>query len=247
MISMDTSGGHELALVTGSAHRLGREIALKLARMGFNIALHYHKAQPQAEQTAVEIQNLGVTAHIIKADLTNHAEIENLFFQITNIPGQLSVMVNSAAIMPRVNLLDMNTAAWDDTFNLNLRAPWLCSKHAARLMKPGNGNIINITDAGAGRAWTGFAAYSISKSALETLTRLLARTLAPHIRVNGIAPGLIFPSPDMSQADWDRLVERLPLQKTGQPQNICQAVEYILTNTHITGQILVVDGGYQLI
>lgn len=244
---MHTSGSREIALVTGSAHRLGREIALKLAGMGFDMVLHYHHAQAQAEQTYLDIEALGGTAQLIKADLTNLFEIDLLFNKLSSFTGQLSVLINSAAVMPRANLLEMNSSAWDETFNLNLRAPWLCSKHAAQIMKAGNGNIINITDAGAGRAWTSFAAYAISKSALETLTRLLARTLAPGIRVNGIAPGLIFPSPDMTRVEWDRLVERLPLQQAGQPQNIAQAVEYVLTNSHVTGQILVVDGGYQLI
>lgn len=242
-----SSNSTPLALITGSAHRLGRTIALKLAAMGFDIALHYHRSRQLALQTAAEIERTGKTVHLLNADLTDPIQIERIFTEVANLPGQLSVLVNSAAVMPRATLLDMDTAAWDFTFNLNLRAPWLCARYAAPLMASGQGNIINLTDSGAGRMWTSYAVYSITKSALQTLTQLLARTLAPGIRVNAIAPGLVLPSPDMPAEEWNRLVERLPLKQAAQPEHIAHAVEYLLTNPHVTGQTLVVDGGYQLI
>lgn len=109
------------------------------------------------------------------------------------------------------------------------------------------GVIINITDAGAGRTWTGFPAYTVSKAGLETLTRVLARALAPAIRVNAIAPGLILPAEEMDESEWLRLIKQLPLQAQGSTSAIVQAVKFLVENEYITGQILAVDGGYQLL
>ncbi len=244
---MTTFGKQPIALVTGAAHRLGREIALHLAALGYDIALHYNQSAAQARQTAQEIGKLGVSTYLLKANLTHPDEVEALFEDLYSLSDKLDVLVNSAAVMPRASLLEMDIAAWDDTLNLNLRAPWLCARYASRLMQKDGGNIINITDSGADCNWTGYAAYTLSKSALQHLTRLLARTLAPAIRVNAIAPGLVLPPPEMPKAEWHRLVDRLPLQHAAQPNNINQAVEYLLKNMHVTGQTLVVDGGYQLL
>jgi NAD(P)-dependent dehydrogenase (short-subunit alcohol dehydrogenase family) len=153
--------------------------------------------------------------------------------------------LNSAALMRRGRLRETQVEDWDETINLNLRAPWLCAREAARLMT-GGGVIVNITDAGVRSAWTGYPAYLVSKAGLETLTRLLARDLAPTVRVNAVAPGLILPSLEVTDEAWNRLVERLPLQQPGLPAYIVQAVLFLLDNPYITGQTIVVDGGYQL-
>jgi NAD(P)-dependent dehydrogenase (short-subunit alcohol dehydrogenase family) len=107
--------------------------------------------------------------------------------------------------------------------------------------------IINITDSGASKVWTGFPAYILSKSALETLTRLLARSLAPKVRVNAVAPGLILPDESTPVEQWDRLVERLPLRAAGNPADVARAVLFFIQNPYVTGQVLAVDGGYQLV
>jgi NAD(P)-dependent dehydrogenase (short-subunit alcohol dehydrogenase family) len=139
----------------------------------------------------------------------------------------------------------MPAAEWDATLNLNLRAPWLCAREAARIMPPGS-CIINISDAGTSKVWTGYPAYAVSKAGLETLTRLLAKMLAPGIRVNAVAPGLILPAPDVPPEQWQRLVQKLPLKREGRVENLVQAVAFLLDNEYITGQIIAVDGGYQL-
>jgi len=114
-------------------------------------------------------------------------------------------------------------------------------------MQPEGGLIVNISDSGAAKTWTGYPAYEVSKAGLEMLTRLLARSLAPSIRVNAIAPGLILPPPDFPQAEWERLVLRLPLKKPGSPEAVIHALLFLIDNQYVTGETLVVDGGYQLI
>lgn len=236
-----------LALVTGGAHRLGKAFALTLARMGYDLLLHYHSADEQAQQTKNEIEALGVKAHLFKADLTQPDQIQSIFSSLDLFTNyHLHVLVNSAAIMPVGNPRELELHDWDSAFDLNLRAPFLLAQEAAKRMTAG-GLIVNITDIGAQKAWSRYPSYTVSKSALESLTKLLARAFAPHIRVNAIAPGLVLQSDVVTQEQWDKLVQRLPLKRAAQPEEIASALEFLIKNEYITGQTIVVDGGYSLI
>jgi NAD(P)-dependent dehydrogenase (short-subunit alcohol dehydrogenase family) len=237
--------GSRLALVTGAGRRLGREMALKLARLGYAVAIHYHSSGHGAEQTRAQIQAEGGKAFTLQADLADPQQIERLFTQTDALNLPLHVLVNSASVMLKGGLEGFPLEGWNQTMDLNLRAVWLCSKLASARM-PAGGVIINISDSGAGRLWSAYPAYSISKAGVELLTRLLAKTCAPHIRVNAIAPGLILPSQDMPEETWDKLVDKLPLKRPGSPAELCAALEFLLNSEYITGQTLVVDGGYQL-
>jgi NAD(P)-dependent dehydrogenase (short-subunit alcohol dehydrogenase family) len=234
-----------LALVTGAAIRLGREIALALADEGYAIGLHYHQSAEPAQELSRHLQDKGVPVVLLQADLTVPEQIENIFDQVSVSGYPLKVLINSAAVMHTGNLEDTSVENWDATFALNLRAPWLCARHAAHLMKD-HGVIINLTDAASGRPWKEYAAYSVSKVGLEALTRLLARSLAPGIRVNAVAPGLVLPAPGFPADKWQRLVERLPAKKSGTAEDIVRAVLFLIQNEYITGQTLAVDGGYRL-
>lgn len=236
-----------LALVTGAAHRIGLAVAHELSRHGFAIGLHYHQSQRQAEEATAELAATGAPIYRLPADLNDPAQIDDLFARVGQLPHPLRVLVNSAAVMPRGSLSEMAVGDWDSTLDLNLRAPWLCARAAARLMGESGGAVINISDSGANKVWTSYPAYVVSKTALESLTRLLARTLAPLVRVNAVAPGLILPSSELSQEQWQRLVDRLPLQTAGRPADVARAVLFFVQNPYITGQVLAVDGGYQLI
>jgi len=237
------------ALVTGAAHRLGKAFALRLARLGYAIGLHYHASLPKAEATAGEISALGVPVFPLRADLTRPEDVEHLFQQIDDLLAEqfrFSTLVNSAALMPRADVRSLSAADFDAAIALNLRAPFLCAQQAARRMTSG-GLIVNISDIGAAKAWTGFPAYTISKAGLESLTKILARALAPDIRVNAIAPGLVLRAEEMPPADWERLVNRLPARRAAEPDEVADALEFLIKNEYITGQTIAVDGGYSLL
>jgi len=135
---------------------------------------------------------------------------------------------------------------WDASLDLNLRAPFLLAQECAKKMT-GGGLIVNITDVGAQKAWSRYPSYTVSKAALESLTRVLARALAPQIRVNAIAPGLVLRSDLVSDEEWQRLINRVPLKRPARAEEIASALEFLLENEYITGQTIVVDGGYSLI
>ena len=235
-----------LALVTGAAHRLGRAFALYLARSGFAILLLYHRSQEQAKQTAKDIGSFGVPVYLREADLTDQADVQSLFENLDSLPYKLKVLVNSAAVMKRADIRKISVTDWDTTFALNLRTPFLLAQQAAERMTVG-GLIVNITDAGAHKAWNDYPTYVVSKSALETLTRVLAKAYAPKIRVNAIAPGLVLPSENTTNEEWYNLVDRLPLKRPASEDEVTAALNYLLKNEAITGQVIVVDGGYSLI
>jgi pteridine reductase len=235
-----------LALVTGAAHRLGKAFVLALARNGYAVLLHYRSSDAQANKTATEIRTLGVPVFLSQTDLTERANITSLFAQVDKIPHPLRVLVNSAAIIPAGDPRTLTLEEWDATMNLNLRAPFFCAQEAAARMQDG-GLIVNVTDVGAKKTWSHYPAYSVSKAGLEALTSILARAFAPSIRVNAIAPGLVLQSDLISSEEWNRLVRRLPLKRPATVQEIASALEFLLKNEYVTGQTLVIDGGYSLL
>ena len=198
---------HPLAVVTGAAHRLGRSFALSLAQQGYAILLHYHHSVDAAKTTFDEIRHLDVPVELVQADLTVIAQIESLFSVVDGLSFPLKIFVNSAAVMPRGDVRNLSIPEWDLAMDLNLRAPFFCAQQAAARMEAG-GLIVNLSDIGAAKSWSGFPAYTVSKAALESLTRVLARSFAPSVRVNAIAPGLVLPSENLSQAEWEKLVGR---------------------------------------
>jgi NAD(P)-dependent dehydrogenase (short-subunit alcohol dehydrogenase family) len=235
-----------LALVTGASQRLGRAFALSLARRGNAILVHYHDSRRMAEATVDEIRSLGVPAYLAQADLANPDELRTVIGMLDRLDHPLRILVNSAAIMPRQDLRSMTVEGWDRTFDINLRAPLFLSQLAAERMTRG-GLVVNVTDAGAGKLWTGYPAYQVSKAALEVLTRLLAKTYAPGVRVNAIAPGLVLAPEGFNQEEWQKLVQRLPMERAVTPEEVVAALEFLMENEAVTGQTILVDGGYSLI
>lgn len=242
-----------LAIVTGGAHRLGRAFALTLAYQGYAVLVHFHRSAQLMHRTIAEIKSFGVPAYSVQADLRQAEQIESLFALADSLLAQpqaqldrLAVLVNSAAVMPRGNAQTLPVTDWDTALDLNLRAPFLCAQQAARRMING-GLIVNVSDIGAEKAWSRFPSYTVSKAALESLTRVLARSLAPAIRVNAIAPGLVLPSENVTPEEWEKLVQRLPLKRAATTEEIASALEFMIKNEYITGQTIVVDGGYSLV
>jgi pteridine reductase len=231
-----------LALVTGAAHRLGKVFALTLARHGFDILLHYHQSLDAARQTQAEVESVGGRVVLAQADLSNPTQIQSLVSSLDS----LDVLVNSAALMLSGKVDSLTIEDWDASLDLNLRAPFLLAQACARKMTAG-GLIVNITDIGAQKAWSRYPSYTVSKAALESLTKVLARALAPQIRVNAIAPGFVLQSELVSDEEWQRLINRVPLKRAARSEEIASALEFLLKNEYITGQTIVVDGGYSLI
>ena len=242
-----------LAVVTGGAHRLGRAFALTLAYEGYAVLVHYHRSAQAAAKAITEIKSFGVPAFSMQADLTQAEHVQALFTLVDSLLSRpetklshLAVLVNSAAVMPRGDPKSLSLDDWDTTLDLNLRAPFFCAQQAYGRMKRG-GLIVNVSDIGAEKAWSRFPSYTVSKSALESLTRVLARSFAPSVRVNSIAPGLVLPSENVSDEEWNRLVQRMPLKRTATPEEVASALEFLLKNEYVTGQTIVVDGGYSLL
>ena len=235
-----------LALVTGAAHRVGYLFALKLARLGYAILLHYYNSGEAAVLAAKEISALGIPVFTVKANLTELDEIRSLFRQLDSLNLSLKILVNCAAEMKREDPKNESAEVWDSTLNLNLRAPLFLSQSAAERMSEG-GQIINITDVAMQKTWTDFPAYLVSKAGMEMLTRLLAKTYAPSIRVNAIALGLAMKAPGIPDEEWVSLVNRLPLKHPVSAEDISIAIDFLLKSDSITGQTIVIDGGYSLL
>jgi len=230
------------ALVTGGAHRLGKSFALTLARLGYDIVLHYHSAVEEAIQTQGMLESLNRRVTLASADLSDPQQIQSL---VSNLQS-LDVLVNSAAFMPSGNVESLPLETWDTTLDLNLRAPFLLAQECAKKMTDG-GLIVNITDVGAQKAWSRYPSYTVSKAALESLTKILARALAPKIRVNAIAPGFVLQSDIVPAEEWERLIRRVPLKRPARSEEVASALEFLVKNEYITGQTIVVDGGYSLV
>jgi NAD(P)-dependent dehydrogenase (short-subunit alcohol dehydrogenase family) len=244
---------YPLAVVTGGAHRLGRAFSLTLAYEGYAVLVHYHRSAQQAAKTVAEIKSFGVPAFSMQADLTQPEHVGALFELADSLLAQpeaplshLAVLVNSAAVIPRGAAQTLPLDAWDATLDLNLRAPFLCAQQASRRMTRG-GLIVNVSDVGAEKAWSRFPSYTVSKAALESLTRVLARAFAPEIRVNTIAPGLVLHSDIVSEEEWKKLIQRVPLKRKAESDEIGSALQFLLDNEYVTGQTIIVDGGYSLV
>ncbi|MCU0512864.1 MAG: SDR family oxidoreductase [Anaerolineae bacterium] len=248
---MRTDLNDQVALVTGSAHRVGRAIALALARAGVHVLVHYHRASTEdVRDTLHEIKSYGVDAFAVSADISQPEGVQQVMDALREQFGRVNILVNSASVFPQGPLLDVSLASWDLTMHVNLRAPFLFTQQAARLMQqntPPGGVIVNIVDRGARQPWVKRPEHGISKAGLWMLTQVSALSLAPHIRVNAILPGPVLKTNDgMTDDEWARMATRLPLQITGDGDDIGRAVVYLAGESFITGALLDVDGGEHL-
>jgi pteridine reductase len=235
-----------VALVTGAAKRLGRAVALGLAHQGADIAIHYGKSAVEANELAGEIQKLGRRTATFSAELTNVSEIQTLIDEAIAHFGHLDILVNSAANFLETKFGQTTENTWDASLDTNLKGPFFCAQAAApHLAKSGRGVIINFADIGGLLGWREYLPHSLSKAGVMLMTRILAKELAPAIRVNAIAPGTISMPGDPLEWQSD-YIRRAPLARTGRPDEIVDAVLYLLRAEFVTGQTLVIDGGRSL-
>ncbi len=242
----------KVALVTGSARRVGKVIALELARQGVNILVHYHRAEEaEVRDTLQEIKSLGVDAYGVAADISQSEGVDSLFEALQERLGRLDIVVNNASVFQRRDLLDVSVEDWDLTMAVNLRAPFLITQRAARLMADNpisGGVIVNICDQGADGPWKARPHHGISKSALWMLTQVSALSLGPAIRVNAVVPGPIMKPAGRETSDqaWAQKGERSALRRTGQPEDLARAVVFLCREDYITGELLHVNAGEHL-
>jgi NAD(P)-dependent dehydrogenase (short-subunit alcohol dehydrogenase family) len=234
-----------VALVTGAGRRIGRSIALALAREGANVVVNYARSEADAQATAAEIAGLGRRSLAARADVTKREEVARMFDHTLREMGHLDILVNNAGAFFSARFEELTDEQWDGILDTNLKSQFLCSQAAAPLMKKqGRGRIVNISSLGGLLAWPGYTHYCVSKAGSIMLTRCLARALAPEILVNSVAPGTIqFPG-EPPDADY---IRRVPLHRTGTGDEIASAVLFLATAEFITGQVIVVDGGRALV
>ena len=234
-----------VALVTGSAKRLGRAVALRLAEEGADVIIHYRSSAGEAQLAVAEIEKTGKRGCAIAADLTNVTDINRLFDEAAKQFGRLDILVNSAANFLPASVVSTTEEVWDTSLDTNLKAPFFCAQAAAPLLRRTKGTIINFADTGGLLGWPGYIAHSVSKAGVVMLTKVLARALAPEVRVNAIAPGTITMPGDPPEWEVD-FIKLAPLQRTGAPSDVADAVVFLVHSKFITGQVLVLDGGRTL-
>ena len=235
-------------LVTGAAKRLGRALALDLARHGWQIVLHYNSSEKEARATAADAATAGVKVALLKADLSRESETAALVERAVAELGPLTALVNSASLFENDDWYSVSRESWDKHMETNLRAPFVLSQAFARqIPRDGSGAIVNIIDQRVLKPTPQFMSYSLSKAGLHWLTTTLAQALAPRVRVNAVGPGPTIVNVRQSQADFARQREATVLGRGAEPQDVCDAVRYLLEASAVTGQMIAVDGGQHLI
>ena len=238
---------NKVALVTGGAVRVGRAIALGLAGEGMRVVVHYGSSGDAAAEVVETIRERGGEAVALRADLAVHDEVIRLADEAEAAFGRVDVLVNNASVFPREGLGEVDESGWDHTIAVNLKAPFfLTQRIGSRMRERGEGVIVNLADLAGIQSWAGYAAHGVSKAGLVHLTRIAARALAPQVRVVAIAPGTVLPPEGFAEETVAELTARIPLRHIGSPQDVVDAVLYLLRARFVTGEIHLLDGGRHL-
>ncbi len=231
-------------LITGGAKRIGAEVAKYLAQRGYNIALHYNKSQQAAESLAKVIRTFGVQCELFTSELNGtEACAKSLIEDVCQKMPDLEVLINNASIFNEATILQTTEDTISNNFSLHFNTPLFLSKYF--YLKVGKGNIINMIDSYIATNVFRYSTYLASKKSLAALTKQSACEFAPKVRVNGVAPGLILPANE-SEESLKKIVNKIPLQRIGSCQDIAKTVEFLISSSYITGEIINVDGGRNL-
>jgi len=242
----------QTALVTGAGVRLGRATALALAAEGVNIIAHYNSSGAGAAETAERAHAAGVEAWTVRADLDDEKAVHTLFERAVTAAGACHILINNASIFPESRLVDFSQDDLDANVRINAMAPLVVARHFAAQFESsgalpgGEGAVVNFLDTRITEYDRNHVAYHLSKRMLHSLTRMMAIEFAPAVRVNAVAPGLILPPPDKDGAYLDKLARSIPLKRRGGPEDVTDAVLYLVRSPFVTGQVLFVDGGQNL-
>ena len=235
-----------VTLVTGGAIRVGRAIVQALAAEGATIAVHHHASTDEARALVTELRGRGRRVEAFRADLTDDAQLTALVADVERTLGPVEVLVNSAARFTRAPFLETDGAMLDAEWRLNARAPFLLTRAVAQgMVERREGVVVNVLDIGGALVpWRNYSAYCMTKAAMYMLTQVLALELAPHVRVNGVAPGTVLPSDSIGAEERAQLRSRIPLQRFGTAEDVAATVRFLITGSDfITGEVIVVDGG----
>ncbi|MFQ6131286.1 MAG: SDR family oxidoreductase [Armatimonadota bacterium] len=237
--------GGKVALVTGGARRIGREIARHLGARGCHVAVNYHTSRAEAEELAAEIAGLGLRAVAVEADVSVAAEVAAMVQTVGQALGPVEVLVNNAALFYETPFPDVSEDQWDELLDTNLKGAFLCSREVSRgMLERQSGKIVNLADVSAFRPWPKYIPYCVSKAGLVALTKGLAGALAPHVQVNAVAPGAILWPEGWGEQAKQRAIAATPLRRTGEPEDVARTVMFLLEGSdYITGQVIAVDGG----
>ena len=235
------------ALITGAAKRLGRQMALALAEAGFDLAIHYRSSSAEAEATALEIAELGRRVVLIQADLATGNEVATIMPRANQALGALGLLVNNASIFELDRIATLTDQSWERHMAVNLAAPVrLAQAFVAQLPARAQGLIVNLLDERVFNPTPNYLSYTVSRYGLWAATQVMARDLAPRIRVNAIGPGPALPAPGRDQAEFERLCRSMPLRRGTTPEEIAAALLFILRARSMTGQMVTLDGGQQM-
>ncbi|HET6522688.1 MAG TPA: SDR family oxidoreductase [Geminicoccaceae bacterium] len=239
------------ALVTGGARRLGRAIALDLARHGWDVAVHYGRSAAEAEEVVAAIGRLGGgrRAVALRAELAEESEVEGLVGRAAEGLGRpLALLVNNAAVFAYDRPETAGRASWDAHMAVNLRAPLVLTQRFVAQLPPEavEGHVVNLIDQRVWNLTPNYTSYTVSKAGLWALTRHLALALAPRVRVNAIGPGLALPGPGQSEADFRALAGAAPLGRSTSPEEVAAALRFLIDSSSVTGQMIALDGGQHL-
>jgi NAD(P)-dependent dehydrogenase (short-subunit alcohol dehydrogenase family) len=241
------AGGVPVAIVTGAARRIGRTLALDLARCGWDLGLHYGRSRNEAERLAAEVASMGRRVVLLPADLAEASDVASLVPRCAEAIGPVTCLVNNASLFVEDGLATLDPQLWDRHMAVNLRAPVFLAQSFARYLPPHmSGNIINIIDQRVWRPTPMFFSYSASKAGLWAVTQTLAQALAPRIRVNGIGPGPVLRSIHQTDEQFARQASATLLGRAIRPEEIAKAVRFILDAPSMTGQMIALDAGQHL-
>jgi pteridine reductase len=235
----------KVALVTGAARRVGKAIALALARRGAHVAISYHRSEGEARQTVQEIEACGVRSLAVRGDISRGAEVDTLVTEVMADFGRIDILVNNASNYYKTPFDSLTEEQWDDLVDTNLKGTFLVAKRVGdEMLRAGSGKIINLADWAGFRPYKDYIPYCVAKAGVIALTTALAKTLAPNVQVNAIAPGPVLLPEDFDDTVREAVIRATPLHRVGTPEDIAQTVVFLVEGSDfITGATIVVDGG----
>lgn len=238
---------NKIVLITGGAKRIGAVFAQYFAKNNYDVAIHYNSSEKEAKKLCEKLSKYNVRTLIVKANLLNEKETAKIIPYVNKELGKITCLVNNASAFFNDDAKSLDRDIWDKNMEINLRAPFVLSAMFAAQLGKEKGNIINMLDYCVLNYSDKFVSYTLSKSALWSLTQISARTLAPNIRVNGIGPGHSLQNEREKDEKFKNAIKNTPLKHSAPPEELCNALDFILKSPSLTGQILAMDGGKHLI